>query len=172
MALFQSALLCLADDNRGGAIAYRVALWHPQLVTHLFSVCTPFSPPSKQYKPLEFYVEKGILPNFAYQLRLADGQVEGLKSRDEIRQLLNGVYGGRGPNGEAAFDAQNGVYLDRLAHLSKNRLVEDEMLDYYADQYVKNGMHGPCRCSTVRCMPRLAKFLSQLVSNKRAKLSG
>jgi soluble epoxide hydrolase / lipid-phosphate phosphatase len=137
-----------------------VALWYPQLVTYLFCVCTPFSPPSQQYKPLEFYVKQRILPTFAYQLRIADGQVESLKSRVEIKQFLNGMYGGRGPNGEAAFDTQHGVYLDRLPHLGKNRLVKDDMLDYYADQYAKNGMHGPCRCSSVPCMARLAKPLA------------
>lgn len=120
-------------------------LWHPQLVTHLFTVCTPFSPTLKEYKPLEFYVKEGILPNFEYQLRLAEGQVDGLRSKNQIRQFLNGIYGGRGPNGESAFDLQQGVYLDRLPLLRKTQLVSDDILDYYADQYEKSGMAGPCK---------------------------
>lgn len=123
---------------------YRVALWHPQLVTHLFSVCTPFAPPQKEYKSLEFYIKQGKLLNFTYQLRLAEGQIECLKSRDQIRQFLNGMFGGRSLNGEFAFDTQQGVHVDRLPFLEKTRLVSDDVLDHYANQYEKNGMSGPC----------------------------
>lgn len=123
---------------------YRVALWHPRLVTHLFSVCTPYSPPSKHFKPLEHYVKQGILPNFAYQLKLADGQLDSLISRDQIRQFLNGIFGGRGPKGERAFDTQHGVLLENLPILSPTTLVDEGTLDYYADQYVRNGMQSLC----------------------------
>lgn len=54
------------------------------------------------------------------------------------------MYGGRGPNGEFAFDTQQGVYLDRLPFLGKTPLVSDDILDHYADQYEKNGMSGLC----------------------------
>lgn len=126
-------------------MVYRVALWHPQLVTHLFSVCTPFTPPSKEYRSLEFYIKQGILSNFTYQLRLADGQIECLKSKNQIRQFLNGMYGGRGPNGEFAFDTREGVYLNRLPLLEKTQLVSNDILDYYASQYEKNGLNGLCK---------------------------
>lgn len=117
-----------------------MALWHPELITHLFSVCTPYLSPSKQFKPLEYYIEQGILPNFAYQLKLADGQLKSLVSRDQIRQFLNGMYGGRGPNGETAFDTQQGCLLDNLPILGPTRLVAGTVLDYYTDQYMKNGL--------------------------------
>ena len=119
---------------------YRVALWHPELVTHLFSVCTPYASPSKQFIPLEYYIEQGILPNFAYQLKLADGQLKNLVSRDQIRQFLNGMYGGRGPNGEEGFDTQHGCLIDNLPILGPTTLVTENMLEYYADQYMKNGL--------------------------------
>lgn len=133
-----------AYERRGGAIVYRVALWHPRLVTHLFSVCTPYSPPSKNFKPLEYYVNQGILPNFAYQLKLADGQLDSLTSRDQIRQFLNGMFGGRGPKGEVGFDTQHGALLENLPILGPTRLVNEATLDYYVDQYARNGMRGPC----------------------------
>lgn len=132
------------DEKRGGAIVYRVALWHPCLVTHLFSVCTPYSPPSKHFKPLEHYVNQGILPNFAYQLKLADGQLDSLTSRDQIRQFLNGMFGGRGPKGERGFDTQQGVLLENLPFLGPTRLVNEATLDYYADRYVRNGLQNLC----------------------------
>lgn len=134
--------IILGGHDWGGAIVYRVALWHPRLVTHLFSVCTPYSPPSKHFKPLEYYVKQGLLPNFAYQLKLADGQLDSLISRDQIRQFLNGIFGGRGPKGEYAFDTQRGVLLENLPILRPTTLVDEGTLNYYADQYVRNGMQS------------------------------
>lgn len=95
----------------------------------------------------------------AYQLRLADGQVDGLKFREQIRQLLNGMYGARGPFGEPAFDIQHGVHLDRLTSLGKNRLVSDHILDYYADQYMKNGINGTSALIATSQLPRFPSLI-------------
>ena len=131
--------------GRGGSVVFRIALWYPDLTTHLFSVCTPYRPVSKEYKPLEFYVKRGIFPNLSYQLHFAKGQIDNLTSRDQIRQLLNGMFGGIGPKGQQAFDAVNGVDVENLCYLGKTKLVDDKTLDYYADQYAKNGLVGSSR---------------------------
>lgn len=60
---------------RGAALAYRVALWHPELVTHVFTVCVPFAAPTRKYIPLERFVET-IAPHFAYQLQFRSGGLE------------------------------------------------------------------------------------------------
>lgn len=109
---------------RGGAIVTRVALWYPELVTHLFSVCTPFFRPSKEYVPLEELVNTK-LPNFAYQLQLGSGELEKhIKSKEQIKQFLNGAYGGRGPNGEVAFTPEKGVLLENLPKLGPSPLLD------------------------------------------------
>ena len=43
---------------------------YPNLVTHVFSICTPYSAPSEKYFSTEDLV-KGPIPQFAYQLHLA-----------------------------------------------------------------------------------------------------
>ena len=43
--------------KKGGAIVYRTALWHPTLVSHLFSVCTPYWAPTKTFTPMASVVE-------------------------------------------------------------------------------------------------------------------
>lgn len=92
---------------------------------------------------LEKLVHSGKLPNFAYQLQLASGVVEEkITSRDQIRQFLNGVYGGLSPEREKAFDSRIGLHFDVLPRLLPTKLVDGATLDYYADQYAKNGMHG------------------------------
>lgn len=135
--------IILGGHDWGGSIVYRIALWYPQLVSHIFSICTPYTAPSKRFASLDDIVKSGRLPNFGYQLQLSSGQLEHvIQSRAQIKQLLNGLYGGRTPDGEQGFDVEHGVHLDRLSHLSRTPLLSEKMLDLYADQYAKNGIHG------------------------------
>ncbi|KAL9049791.1 MAG: hypothetical protein Q9206_005356 [Seirophora lacunosa] len=123
----------------GGAIVFRIAIWYPDLVTHIFSICTPYTAPSKSFTPLEVIVKSGRLPNFGYQLQLASGQLEDtIQSKEQIRQLLNALFGGRTSTGEPGFDVEHGIHLDRLHRLEDATLVGEEMLDYYANQYALN----------------------------------
>ena len=134
-----------AGGEKGGAIVYRVALWFPDLVTHIFAVCTPYTPPSAKFIPLEIIV-KSKLPNFAYQLQLGSGIVEKhVQSKAEIKAFLNGMYGGRGPDGEAGFDVSKGVLLENLGKLGKTPLLGEEMLEYYVEEYARNGVYGSCK---------------------------
>lgn len=123
-------------------MAYRLALWYPQLVTHLISVCTPYSKPAKSFVPLEEYFKQGKATNFGYQLKLAGGQIDGITSKHEIKQFLIAAYGGRGQDGTPAFSVQHGLDTEKLSKLQPTKLVSDAVLDYYADQYSKNGLRG------------------------------
>ena len=123
---------------------YRVALWHPALVTHIFSVCTPYLPPSRgPFIETEALV-RDYIPQFAYQLHLAGPEVEArIQTRDDMRQFLTATYGGRGPAGEVGFDVSKGVLFDNLPKLAKSPLLKDDELEYYVDQYSRTGLHGP-----------------------------
>jgi soluble epoxide hydrolase / lipid-phosphate phosphatase len=80
----------LGGHDWGGFVVYRIALYYPKLVTALFSVCTPYSPPNLKYEPLGIFVAK-LVPNFQYQCHFASGEVEEkIQSRQEIRNFLNG----------------------------------------------------------------------------------
>lgn len=140
----------MGSSYRGGAIVYRVALWHPQLVTRLFCVCTAYFPPSKEYTPLEDRIKSGQLPNFGYQLQFANDKLEdNIVSKKQIRQMLNAMYGGWSPDKERGFDVRHGIYLEKLPALEHTKLVNEKMLDYYADEYARHGMHGPCESLVV-----------------------
>ena len=113
--------------KRGGVVVYRVALWHPSLVSLLFSVCTPFGPPRNQHVPLETQVET-VLPNFRYQLQFISGAVEtNVSSNLQIRQLLNAMYGGRGPLGEHGFTVSEGLIFENLPLLRPTQLLNDKV---------------------------------------------
>lgn len=128
---------------KGGAIVYRTALWHPDLVSHIFAVCTPYWAPSKTYTPLEPLV-KTRMPNWGYQVHLASGEVERrIRSKDEIKQFLNSVYGGKGPNGEVGFTHTEGPLYDNLPKLSRTPLMGEDVLEFYGAEYEGHGMRGP-----------------------------
>lgn len=100
---------------------------HPELVTHVFSVCTPYTAPHEEYVSTEDLV-KNQLPQFAYQLHLASGEVEKVVNDEQsIRQFLKGMYGGRGPSGEYAFDPCKGVLSENLPLIGDNKLLDGKV---------------------------------------------
>lgn len=134
----------MKNKKQGGAIAFRTALWHPELVSHVFSICTPYWAPAKTHTPLATMVETRM-PSWGYQLHLASGAVEErVRSKDEIKQFLNAVYGGRGPGGEAGFSHTEGPLYENFPKLNKTPLMEEDVLEFYAAEYERHGMRGTC----------------------------
>jgi hypothetical protein len=102
---------------------------YPNLVSHVFSVCTPYNAPSKKYFSTED-LAKGPLPQFTYQLHLASGEVEKIVNDEQtIRQFLKGMFGGRGPKGEIAFDPEEGVLPENLPLIGDTRFLNGKVRD-------------------------------------------
>lgn len=125
-------------------IVYRTAQWHPELVTHVFSVCTPFMKNQSRYVSTEDLVN-GPVPQFGYQLQLAGPDVEAaVKTPQQIEQFINGMYGARSDSGKAIFSEKTGLDLALIGRMGKTRLLNDEEVRYYVEQYSRTGLHGPC----------------------------
>lgn len=135
--------IILGGHDWGGAAAWRLALWHPDLIRGVFSVCTPYVPPSSQYADLPTVVK--LLPNFRYQVQLAGPDVEREIGSDpaKIRGLLTGLYGARGPSGEDVFTTDHGVHFENLGKMGECPLLDGDEVDFYVGQYARNGMRGP-----------------------------
>ena len=136
-------LLKVLTHIRGGAVVYRTALWHPDLVTHAFVIGTPFTPPNHEFIDLQTLVSTR-LPNFGYQLQFAGTELEPrIKTKEDIRQFLLTLYGGRTPEGEVGFDIRKGLLLEKLGKIGMSKLFSEEELGYYVDEFSRNGVHGP-----------------------------
>lgn len=52
------------------------------------------------------------------------------------------MYGGKGIGGEIGFDVRTGIRFEHLPKLQRSRLIDEEMLEYYTEQYFRNGIHS------------------------------
>jgi soluble epoxide hydrolase/lipid-phosphate phosphatase len=128
----------LGGHDWGGAVVYRIAMRYPDLVSAVFSVCTPYFPPR------DTFVDMTVASNFKYQLHLRGPEVEAqIVGEEKIREFLNVMYGGRGPNGENGFTTSEGCNFAVLPIALPTPLLSKEELDFYAKRYAIHGMHGP-----------------------------
>ena len=123
---------------------WRFTLYYPELVRGVFGFCVPFTPPLPVKITLEKMIE--LIPTFRYQLQIASGETENLvqKSPERMRGFLNAVYGGTTPEGEPGFSTEVGLLEDRVDRLRPTPLMAPEMLDFYVQEYLRDGLHGPC----------------------------
>ena len=73
----------------------------------------------------------GPLPQFGYQIHLASGEVEKIvKDETTIRQFLQGMYGGKGPNDEPVFVPEKGVVAENLGLVGESRILNGKVSDF------------------------------------------
>jgi len=88
----------LGGHDWGGMVVYRAAQWYPQLISHVFSVATPYMPVMADKWVSTEELVKGPLPQFGYQLQLGSREhvVEKVVHGEQgVRRWLKGMYGGR-----------------------------------------------------------------------------
>lgn len=142
--------IILGGHDWGGAQVYRQAMYHPELIKAVFSVCTPFAPPTPTYVSLKEVVETR-LPNFAYQLQFAGPDVEEYATGPEqVRHIFAAIMGGSGPDGQKAMTVREGMKLDMMrelgSKLSNSPLLSEEEVKYYVSEYMrheKSPLRGP-----------------------------
>ena len=104
----------------------------------------PYTPPRGDTPALEDVIRAGALPNFNYQLQLIGPDVEReIQGKEKIREFLSAVYAGWNEDGKHGFSVKKGVLFDRLPGMKLPRDVEEEEMEYYAEEFARNGMNGP-----------------------------
>lgn len=147
--------IILGGHDWGGGLVWRVALWYPELIKAAFTVCTPFTPPSKHHVSLEEVVAS--FPNFGYQTQFAGPEVEQqIQGATKLRQFFNAVYDARGPNGEVGFAVEGGgVQFANLDKIGQSALLTSEELDHYVQEYMRQEapqMRGPLNWYRIRSL--------------------
>ncbi|RMZ83042.1 hypothetical protein DV738_g1314, partial [Chaetothyriales sp. CBS 135597] len=137
--------ILLGGHDWGGAVVYRIALYHPQLIRALFVLCTAYTPPQPVYVPL-YQLVATRLPEFGYQVVLASGAVEtNCSTPATIRQFLAGTFGARNAAGEHAFTPTAGPDFVKQASITgpPSRIFSPEEFEFYVKEYSRNGLRGP-----------------------------
>ncbi|KAG8664738.1 hypothetical protein FPOAC2_07371 [Fusarium poae] len=141
--------IILGGHDWGAAVVWRTALWFPDLVQGIFSVGTPFIPPSQIYRSLDDVAQSEDMKNLRYQLQFRGTQIdEEITEETKVRQFLNAMFGGTGPHDEVGFDASTGIIFHNLSKLNRSHLLSDAELEYYVSRYFQNGkskVEGPLR---------------------------
>ncbi|KAH8646361.1 Alpha/Beta hydrolase protein [Xylariales sp. PMI_506] len=139
----QGSKVILGGHDWGGAAVWRMAMWQPDMTLGVFSLNVPYLPPQKDFVDLEKVAER--IPSFKYQLQLASPVAENIvdKSPERLRQFLNALYGGTGPNGERAFQVSVGLVEENMDGVGPATLLTPDMVDYYHREYSRSGLHGP-----------------------------
>ncbi|KAJ0132735.1 Bifunctional epoxide hydrolase 2, partial [Colletotrichum tanaceti] len=133
--------IILGGHDWGGAVVYRAALWHPELVSALFVISTPFAAPR-----LTYVDQATALPTLRYQLQIRTDAVQeyiGLgdaQNATRVRQILNTVYGVTLPGGGSAFNSSgDGFAFELLDAVTEDTpLMTKEELDLYVASYTSD----------------------------------
>lgn len=133
----------IGGHDWGAALVWRMAMWHPETVQAVFALNVPYMPANGTFVPLEAVVER--IPTFRYQLQLSSPVAEDIvdKSEENLRGFINGMFGGKGPNGELAFTVDVGVREENLPKIGPATLMDRDMAEYYVREYRRHGLHGP-----------------------------
>ncbi|KAM0293117.1 hypothetical protein ACHAPM_011725 [Fusarium culmorum] len=90
--------IILGGHDWGATLVWRTALWFPDLVQGIFSVGTPFIPPTQIYRSLDDVTRSEHMKNLRYQLQFQGTHIsDEMTDEPKIRQFLNAMFGGRGP---------------------------------------------------------------------------
>lgn len=129
--------IILGGHDWGGGLVWRVALWHPELIKAVFSICTPFRVPAKVFVPLEDAIAAGNSTNFRYQLQFRGPEVENaIQGEKKVRQFLTAI----------GFSTDRGIIFDNLKQLPTSKLLSEDELTFYVQQYLRQEapqLHGP-----------------------------
>ncbi|KAL4938562.1 hypothetical protein BDV06DRAFT_231693 [Aspergillus oleicola] len=133
----------LGGHDWGAYLAYRLAMYYPNLIRGIFTFCIPFYPPEPVASSLEGVVRGNS--RLRYMLQLASPDAEEIVSRSpgHLAGFLRSLFGGVTSEGKPGFEIGVGVLEDRVEWVKESPLVGRDMMDLYVQEYTRNGINGP-----------------------------
>lgn len=133
----------------GGAMVWRMCLYHPSRVLAVCGVCTPYTPPHKQYLDMDTVIQ--FVPAFEYQKFLANTADAACYLDSSPRRLFTALY--RRFDESAPRSERPGPFSDTLrgvkdsshwVYTKKSTLLSDEEMDFYVKMYTETGFQSNC----------------------------
>ncbi|KAL8399486.1 hypothetical protein RB594_000024 [Gaeumannomyces avenae] len=139
----------LMGHDWGAALAWRMAaLWTPDLLRGVVCLNVPYLPPDLgAFVDLDAYV--AAIPSLRYMQQLAGDEAVSIiddpaDSHANLCGFLNGIYDGRGPNGEESFTVSDGVQKpETLRIIGPAKLMSKDWMDVYVRQFAARSFRGP-----------------------------
>ncbi|RMI94086.1 hypothetical protein CDV36_016497, partial [Fusarium kuroshium] len=113
--------IILGGHGWGGAVVWRTAMWFHDLVQGVFSIGTPFTPPSSVFLSPDDAARSKDLMNSRYQTQFRGTEIEDeIKDEERVRQFLNAMFGGTTAEGDVGFSVTEGVLFGNLPKLGQS----------------------------------------------------
>jgi soluble epoxide hydrolase/lipid-phosphate phosphatase len=139
----------------GGAMVWRMCLYHPSRVLAVAGICTPYTPPHKQYVDMDTVIK--FIPAFEYQKFLANTADAASYLETSPRRFFSALFrrfNETPPKAErpAMFsDTLRGVKDSPHAlYSSPSTLLSKEEMEYYVQQYTHSGFQSNCNYYATR----------------------
>lgn len=136
-------------------MVWRMCLYQPSRVLAVCGICTPYTPPSKRYLPLDVVVAK--VPQFAYQQILADTERTGKRLDASPRRFFNAIFRKHTENNERGNRVgirtilkKSGTDSGEAIFQHHSSMLTDTELDYYVEQYSQSKFQGTCQYYATR----------------------
>ncbi|KAF1325336.1 Bifunctional epoxide hydrolase 2, partial [Globisporangium splendens] len=140
----------------GGAIVWRMCMYHPDRVLAVCGVCTPYFPQRDVCIDVDTLV-KGI-PQFSYMQFLSQSEMAAKVLDAAPRRVFTSTY--RFPE-EQMRDGKNVWYLEILKgvadsddpmYTQRSEVLTEQELDFYVQEYTRSGFRGSCNYYAVRAL--------------------
>lgn len=141
--------IIVGGHDWGAVLAYKMAVWYPNLIRASFTASVPYWPPVFGLSAAPFVDIPELVLNQSYHTLGYERQWGGFayernfENDTEIYWLLNGIFGGVTADNKSALSPFTGWDLDLLSHLRRNTLLNSTEMDFYVQGIAKKGMRGP-----------------------------
>jgi soluble epoxide hydrolase/lipid-phosphate phosphatase len=132
----------LGGHDWGAFMAWRMAMWYPELLYCVFCLAVNFTPPNRTYVSLEEVAKR--VPTLKYHQQFAGLELETLlQDPEQLRGFLNTSYKSAAQVVATRNAQSQGVPMDALKNAPQTPLMPKAMMDHYVEEYMRHSIHGP-----------------------------